>query len=268
MKKVIFTLSAALILGALLHAQTLDEVLARNYQARGGLDRLKALAGWKLSGRMVVDALGLDLPIAIWQKAPDRMRVETTFRDKKIVQACDGRMAWWIMPFLSDAARAMPDDQGGLFCDQAVFGNPLVDFAEKGHRLELLGMEPLEGKPAVKLRLVKSDGKEIFYFLDAASGLELKSSRMMKMGESEALVEILYGDYRPAGGLAMPFAIENRLDGQPQVRMIFDEIEIDPVMEDAMFAMPDEKETPGKKKTPGRKKTPGKKRTPGKKGGK
>lgn len=253
MKKVVFSLSVALILGALLRAQTLDEVLARNYQARGGLDKVKALTGWKLNGRMVIDAQGLDLPIAIWQKAPDKMRVEITFQDKKIVQACDGRKAWWIMPFLSEEAQAMPADQGMLFRDQAVFENPLFVFAEKGHRLELLGTEPMDGKPAHKLKLVKGDGKEIFFFLDAASGLELKSSRMVKIGEREALVEILYGDYRPAGGLAMPFAIENRLDGQPQVRMTFAEIEIDPVMEDAMFAMPGKKGTPGKNETPGQK---------------
>jgi hypothetical protein len=253
MKKAVFALSLVLVLGALLHAQTLDEVLARHYQARGGLDKLKAIAGWKLSGRMVVDAQGLDLPMAIWQKAPDKMRVETTFQDKKIVQACDGRKAWWIMPFLSGESQAMPADQGKLFCDQAVFEDPLVVFAERGYRLELLGVEPVDGRPAHKLKLVKGDGKEIFYFLDATSGLELKSSRRVKMGESEALAEILYGDYRPAGGLVMPFAIENRLDGHPQVRMTFAEIEIDPVMEDAMFAMPGKMKTPGKNEAPGKK---------------
>ncbi|MCU0237713.1 MAG: DUF4292 domain-containing protein [Acidobacteria bacterium] len=258
MKKILLSLLAVLLLGAPLCAKTLDEVLARHYEARGGLDKLKALAGWKLSGKMAVAAQGLDLPVAIWQKAPDRMRFEATLQGKKIVQACDGTTSWWIMPFLSEEAQAMPAEQDMPFREQAVFENPLVVFAEKGYALELLGSEELEGKPAYKLKLVKADGREIHYYLDAASGLELKSSRA-KTGESGGPVEILYSDYRPVSGVMMPFTVENRLNGQLQVQLTFDEIEIDPAMADALFAMPADNEAAAKKKAPAKKAAPGKK---------
>ncbi len=266
MKKILLSLLAVLVLGAPLCAQTLDEVLTKNYQARGGLDKLKALTGWKLSGKMVVAAQGLDLPVVIWQKAPDKMRVETLFQEKKIVQACDGQKAWWLMPFLSEDAQAMPPEQARLFREQAVFENPLVVFGEKGYKLELLGSEELDGKPVFKLKLVKADGKEIFYYLDAASGLELKSSLLMKTGENELLVEVLYGDNRPVNGVMMPFAVENRLNGQPQMQMTFDEVEINPTMADALFAMPDKKELPDKKDATLKMEAPAKKEAPRKKG--
>jgi outer membrane lipoprotein-sorting protein len=266
MKKILLSLLAVLVLGAPLCSQTLDEVLAKNYQARGGLEKLKALAGWKLSGKMVVAAQGLDLPVVIWQKTPDRMRVETTFQEKKIVQACDGRKAWWIMPFLSEDAQPMPPEQDRLFRDQAVFENPLVVFGEKGYKLELLGSEEMDGKPVFKLKLVKADGKEIFYYLDAGSGLELKSSLLVKTGESEALIDIIYSDQRPVNGIMMPFVVENRLNGQPQMQMTFEEIEINPAMGDALFAMPDKKEAPGEKEASGKGEAPAKKEAPRKKG--
>jgi outer membrane lipoprotein-sorting protein len=253
MKKILLSIIAVLVLAAPLCAQTLDEVLAKNYHGRGGLDRLKALAGWKLSGKIVVAAQGLDLPVTIWQKAPDKMRVETLFQGKKIVQASDGRNAWWIMPFLSEDAQAMPAGQAGQFVEQAAFENPLVVFREKGYQLELVGGEELDGKPAFKLKLVKADGREIYYYLDAESGIELKSSLQVKTGENETLVEIIYGDNRPVNGVMIPFAVENRLNGQPQMRMIFDEIEINPAMADSLFAMPEKKEVPAKKKAPGKK---------------
>lgn len=259
MKKTLLSILAALVLGAPLCSQTLDEVLARNYQSRGGLDKLKALAGWKLSGKMVVAAQGLDLPVTIWQKAPGKMRVETVLQGKKIVQACDGRKAWWIMPFLSEDAQAMPAGQARQFVEQAVFENPLVVFGEKGYRLELLGGEELDGKPVFKLKLVKADGKEIFYYLDAGSGIELKSSLLTKTGDAEALVEIIYGDNRTVNGVMVPFAVGNRLNGQPQMQMTFDEIEINPAMADALFAMPGKKEAPDPAPAPAKKKEPGKK---------
>jgi outer membrane lipoprotein-sorting protein len=245
MKKFIFSLLAALVLGTPLGAQSLDEILATHYQARGGLDKLKSLAGRKMTGKIAVPALGLELPVVIWQKTPDKMRVESTFQGKTIVQACAGLKAWWIMPFLSEQAQEMPPEQGRLFRDQADFADPLVDYKGKGYLLELLGKEELQGTPVFKLKLTRDGGREIYFFLDAGSGSELKSMRLMKIGESESLVEILYGDYREVGGHMLPFAIENRLNGEPQMKMTLDAIEINPVIEDAFFVMPEKKEAPG-----------------------
>ena len=242
MKKFIFSLLAVLVLGAPLCAQSLDEIVALNYQGRGGLDKLKSLTGWKLTGKIVVAAQELDMPVTIWQQRPDRMRVESTFQGRTIVQASDGRVAWWIMPFMSEAAQEMPPEQGRLFREQADFENPLVVYKERGYALELLGREDLDNRPAFKLKLTKTGGKEIVLFLDAGSGVELKSAQLMKMGGNEALVEILYGDYRPVSGCLMPFAIENKLNGESQMKMTFDAIEIDPVLEAAFFAMPAKKE--------------------------
>ncbi len=271
MNKIVMPFFAVLILGALLHAQTLEEVLALNRQARGGPEKHEPMSRWKMTGKIVATTQGVEMPMTVWRKRPDKMRVETVLQDKIIVQAFDGKTAWWIMPFHSAAAQEMPAEQAGTFAEQAVFVDPFAAGGEKGQALELLGREEMDGVPVFHLKRTRADGRKIDHFLDAASGLELKSSRTVKMGESEALAEILYGDYRPAGGLVMPFAIENRLDGRTQVRMTFDEIEIDPVMDDAMFAMPgktDKEEKAGNKQTPGSKKKHGKKRSPGGKGGK
>jgi len=250
MKKILLALLMIVILGAPLCSQTLDEVLALNYQGRGGLDKLKSLAGWKLTGKIVVAAQELDMPVTIWQQRPDRMRVESTFQGKTIIQASDGRDAWWIMPFLSETAQEMPPEQGRLFREQADFESPLVVYRERGYALELLGREDLDNRPAFKLKLTKTGGREIVLFLDAGSGVELKSAQLLKMGENEALVEILYSDYRLVSGCLMPFAIENKLNGVSQMKMTFDAIEIDPVLAAAFFAKPANKEAlaAGKKK--------------------
>jgi len=252
MKKIRLLVWVGMLLGGLLSAplvgnlegQTLEEVLAKNYQAHGGLDKLKALTAWKMKGKIVIPAQGLEMPMELWQKIPNKMRVESTFQDKKIVQAFDGQKAWWIMPFLSEDPQEMSPEQAKLFKEQADFENPLVVHKEKGYKLELLGKEDLEGTPVFKLKLTKTDGKVLFFYLDAESGIELKSSMSMKIGETEALVDILYGDYKLVDGIMMPFSLENKMNGQTQMQMTMETVEINPAMDDSLFAMPEKKEAP------------------------
>jgi len=216
--------------------------MARNFKSRGGLDKLKAITALKMSGKIVIPAQGLDMPMEIWQKNPDKMRMESTFQDKKIVQAYDGHVGWWIMPFLSGEPQEMAPEQAEILAVQADCENPLVVFKEKGNKLELLGREDMEGTPVFKLKLTQAGGREIYFYLDADSGVELKSAMTLKNGETATLNEILYGDYRPVDGVTMPFSVENRMNGKTQVRMTMENIEINPAINDGLFAMPSKKE--------------------------
>lgn len=241
MKRMFRTWLVLLALGAPLFGElkepTLDEVLAGYYKARGGLEKLQGLKGWKLTGTIVLTAQGLAMPLAMWQRYPDKLRVETTFEGRTTVQAFDGKKAWWIVPLISDKAREMPPDQGLPFRRQAGFEDPLVVWKEKGYRLELLGREQAEGAPARKLRLTTAEGGQVLYFLDDA-GLLRKSAMPLAPGEDPPLLEVVYGDYRPVDGLQMPFTIENRDNGRTQMTIEAESIEIAPDLPDSLFAMP------------------------------
>jgi hypothetical protein len=195
-----------------------------------------------MAGKITLPEQKLELPIEIWQKAPDKLRVETTFQDMKITQGYDGRQAWWIMPLLAAEAQEMPADQARRFREQAEFGNPLVEFKEKGYQLELLGQEDLDGKPVFKLKLIKAAGQEIYFYLDGESGIERKVSRTVKDGTADALVEILYGGYRPVEGLVMAHTVENRVNGKTRMRLTMESVAVNPVLSDAIFASPEKKE--------------------------
>lgn len=252
MKRNIILAAAVFLTGGLLCAQTLDEVLDMYYRAHGGLGKLKALTAMKMAGKIVIPGQGLEMPMTRWQKAPDKMRVETVIQGRKIIQGFDGRTVWWLNPFLKAEAEEMVGEQGKLFREQAVFENPLVVFKEKGYRLELLGREKMDGVPVFKLKLVKSDDREIFFFLDAASGIGLKSSLAVKTGETVSLVEIIYGDYRLVDGRLVPFIIENRTDGKTEARLVLETVVINPGINDSKFSSPPKKEAAkgavGKKK--------------------
>jgi len=247
LRKTFLSMLAVLLLSVSHGAQTLDDVMGMYYKAHGGLDKLKAVTAVKMSGKLFVPAQGLELPTVRWQKAPDKLRVETVIQDKKVIQGFDGRTTWWLNPMIAPGVQEMPREQAALFREQAEFADPLAAYKEKGYALELLGREDLDGKPAFKLKLTKADGKEIYFYLDAESGAALKSSLAGKDGDVSSAIEIIYSDHRLVEGRLVPFAIENRSGGKTQARLVLDTVVFDPVMGDALFAMPAEKAVPAAK---------------------
>jgi hypothetical protein len=65
---------------------------------------------------------------------------------------------------------------------------------------------------------------------------------ILKNGETEALAEIIYGDYKPVDGHMMPYSIQNKMNGQVQMRMTMDAIAINPTIDDALFSSPEKKD--------------------------
>ena len=216
MRKIILVAVAVLWMADLSHAQTLDEVLARNYQSRGGLDKLKASRAVKMSGKIVVPAQGLEMPVVLWQKSPEQAcGWRPPSRTRRSSRPATAGRPGGSCPSCPRTPRRCRRSRPGCFAEQAEFENPLVVFREKGYKLELLGGEDMDGKPVFKLKLTKADGREIYFYLDAGErhrAEKLAGAEDRRNGEP--LDEILYGDYRPVDGMMMPFAVENRLNGQ------------------------------------------------------
>src|SRR5215468_8669715 len=74
-------ISAALLVvatGAVAHAESVDDIIAKNLKARGGLDKLKGIHTLRMSGKMMIPG-GMEAPFTIELKRPKRMRIEFTF---------------------------------------------------------------------------------------------------------------------------------------------------------------------------------------------
>lgn len=245
MKRVSIVLLAVLFLfGLCLFSETLEEVLAKNYQTRGGLEKLKAIKSIRIKGKLVQGMMNMDMPLELWYKKPDKLRLESTFQGRKIVQGYDGKVVWWIMPFLgTDDAQEMPKEQAKDVKDIVDSMDPLIDYKERGHTLELIGKEDMEGTEVYKLKMTKKNKEEEFYYLDVDSGIELKMSKYMKRGENEILMETYFGDYKEVDGIMMAFQMETKANEQTAANMTFNEIKFNETMDDQLFVMPPKKET-------------------------
>jgi outer membrane lipoprotein-sorting protein len=239
-------LVAGALLAAPAAAQTADELIAKSLEARGGLDKLKAIQSIRMTGRMTMGPM--ELPMVIEKKRPASFRADITVQGTAAVQAYDGTTAWGISPLGTGQAEALPAEAAKELADQAGL-DPLVDYKARGCQAELLGKEKVEGSDAYKLRLTKKDGDVEYYFLDADSYLPVRVEAKRTIRGTEIEGEITLGDYKEAGGFLWPYSIQTGTKGRPEKQdLTFEKIEVNPVIDDTRFKMPAAKPAEAPKK--------------------
>src|SRR5579871_3050345 len=92
-------ISSALLLLSLSFAgaQTVDEIIAKNIQARGGLDKLKAVKTVRMTAK--INQNGFRATVVQENQRPNKVREEFIIQGMAEVEAYDGKSAWQVSPF-------------------------------------------------------------------------------------------------------------------------------------------------------------------------
>ena len=183
---------------------------------------------------------GMEAPIVLEQKRPGKRRIEFTVQGMTGVQAFDGERAWSLLPFMgkTDPEYASEEDSKNER-DESDFDGPLVDWKAKGHRVELAGKDPLPGGPAQRLQLTLKSGATRQVWLDAATGLVVRTLAMRTLRGREVALETDFGDYRQTSGVAFARSIETGVPGRPRrLRIVVESVEVNVPLDPDRFQMP------------------------------
>jgi hypothetical protein len=218
---------------------TVDQIIAKNIAAKGGMEKIKAQKSLRMSGRMTLGP-GLEAPVIMEEKRPGSFRLELTLQGLTAVQAYDGQTGWQIMPFQGKKdPETMGEDDLKEAQEQADIDGPLVDYKEKGNKVELAGHEQVEGSDAYKLKVTLKNGEVRYLYLDADSFLEIKEESKRTIRGTEREGETIFGDYKEEGGVMMAHSIEAGAKGSDQKQKVtIEKVEINPALDDARFKMP------------------------------
>lgn len=230
-------------------AQTVDELIAKNIQARGGLDKVKGAQSVRMTGRMNMGPI--EAPFTMEWKRPASMRIEFTFQGMTGTQAYDAGTGWAVMPFNGNPnAEPMSADDLKEFEEQADLDGPLVDYKAKGHTVELVGKEKVEGTDTFKLKVTLKNGDVRYIFLEGDTFLGIRTEGKSKIRGSEVEVESSLGEFKEVGGLVVAHSIDSGVKGNPQQRqkLTIDKVELNVPLEGARFKMPEKKPEPAEKK--------------------
>jgi hypothetical protein len=219
---------------------TLDELVAKNIEAKGGESALHDLQTLRLTGKMLVQQGQIELAYLQIKKRPNEVRSEASLQGMTQIQAYNGKEGWRVSPFFGrkDPERMSADDVKALLEDTEIDG-ALVDWKKKGSSVEYLGTEDVEGTPAHKLKVVRKNGDVSFVYLDPDHFLEIRVlTQRMRHGAHEE-VEIDLGDYEKAGGVFVPTSVESGRKGAPdKQRIIIDKVEANLPVDDSIFYFP------------------------------
>jgi hypothetical protein len=239
--KVLCSILAGLVclIPASAFAQTADELVAKNLQAKGGVDKIKAIKSLRMIGQF--DASGFKATVGQESKRPEMVRETFTVQGMTQVQAYDGSSGWQISPFggRKDPEMLGEDDLRGLIED-ADFDGPLVDAQAKGNKIEYLGHDQVDGDDAYKLKVTLKNGDIFYYYLDPDTYIEIQVERQQFIRGSVRESVSALGSYKPVNGVMYPFSIESGPKNNPDARgkVTFTKIEANVPIEDGNFKMP------------------------------
>jgi len=234
-----FLLAVALAVPSTVAAQTLDEIVARHVAARGGREALAAVRTVRMTGRAIAGP-GRDAIVRREIARPGRIRTEFVFQGTTGVYAWDGSAGWRVSPLDGRLEpEPLPAEDAGVAAEQADIDGPLVDWKAKGHAVELVGKEVLPGGPAYRLKVTLKSGAVRHVWVDAASGLVVRTLSMRTLRGHEVALETVSGDYRETGGVAFARSIETGVPGRPRrLRILVETVEVNIPIDDSRFRMP------------------------------
>lgn len=245
MKRTVWiSLSAVLLLALGASAQTVDEIIAKNIQARGGIEKLHAIKSLRTSAKLSEGSFRASFVQE--NKRDDKVRQEVIIQGMAHVEAYDGHAAWQINPFggRKDPELMSQDDSKPLVRAADLEGL-LVDYKQKGYKAELVGHDSVEGTDCYKIKLTLKDGDIRYYFLDADSFLEIKIESQSSVRGALRYTDTLLGDYEQVDGVYFPFAIETGETGSDhRMRLSIEKIEFNVPLDDARFSLPVAKPEP------------------------
>ncbi len=220
-------------------SQTAEELVAKNLQAKGGVEKIKAIKSLRMIGDF--DAGGFKATIGEVSKRPDMVKETFTLQGMTQIQAYDGSTGWQISPFggRKDPEMLGEDDVRGL-AEDADFDGPLVDAAAKGNKIEYLGHDQVDGDDAYKLKVTLKNGDVFYYYLDPDTYIEILVEKQQFIRGSVRESVTMLGSYKPVNGVMYPFFIESGPKNNPERRgkITVTRMEANVPIEDLEFKMP------------------------------
>jgi hypothetical protein len=214
-------------------AQTADEIVDKYMTAMGGKEKMLALTSVKMEGSLNVQ--GMDIGITNTTKHGVGSRIDISVpgmgEGYRIVNMNKG---WSFMPFQGQSApEEMSAEELKSGQGQLDVQGPLVNYKEKGNKVELLPNEKVDGEDCYKLKVTTPAGKVTTMFLSTKTMYRVKAVTVSQTPDGEKEVETTYSDFKKnADGYVFAYS---QTGGNGT--MVFTNIETNKPVDDKLFVV-------------------------------
>jgi hypothetical protein len=233
--------------GAAASAQSVDEIVAKHIQARGGLDKIKAIQTLKFTRTVATPFTNVQ--VIVHKKRPDLIRIDQTPKGQttSVPRGINAEGAWDVV---QGKVVMRPEKVAieGRETD-ADFDGLLVDWKEKGHTIALDGTEPYAGSEAFRLKVTTKGGSVRHVFIDTKTFMEIGMTGTSLLPQVDPKTKafrtqqssFVFSDFREVNGVKFPFSIDEERIAGPITQSFAtytERIDANVPMEDSLFATP------------------------------
>ena len=229
----------AFLFAVSLQAQTADEIVAKYLKTTGGMDKIAAVQTLRRTGKFVGGG-GYEAGLLQENKRPDKVREEFIFQGMAGVNAYDGKRGWKIEPWQGKKdPEPLGEEEMKSILEDSDFDGPLVNYREKGNKVEFAGMDPVEGTDTYKLKLTLKNGDVMYYYMDTDYFVPIKIETQRMVRGEQREYETSLGDYKAVDGWYLPYSFESNVKGSSNKQKVtYDKIEANVALADSRFVPP------------------------------
>jgi len=225
----LFTVASLLALST--SAQTVDEVVDKHLEALGGKDKLSSIKTLRMETNLTIQ--GMDVPTIVTNVHNVGQRIDISVMGTENYFIVTPTAGWTFIPAMGQTApQAIPDAELKVNQQELDIQNPLLNYKDKGHKLELLGKETIDGKEAFKVKMISKSGFERTMFFDAQTyHLARIQQKAFVMG-AEQDQTIIFSDYKKTeDGYLFPYTISGIMGGD----MVVSKVEVNKPVDEKIF---------------------------------
>jgi hypothetical protein len=221
-------------------SQTADELVNKNIEARGGMEKIKAINTLRISGTLTGQG-GFSGRVGEERMRPNLLRQTFTLQGMTQIEAYDGTTGWAIRPFGGKKEpELMGEDDLHEFLIDTDFDGPLVDYKQKGNTVEYLGHDTVDGDDALRLKITLKSGDILYYYLDPDTYLEIREEveAIIRGSVRETASEM--GSYKAVNGVMFPYSSSSGPKDDPSswVNITIDKVEANVPLDKSDFELP------------------------------
>ena len=221
-------------------AQTVDEIIQKYSANLGGLEAFNKIKTAKFTGS--ISAQGNDLPVTIQviNGKAARTDIAVEIMNTTIINVYNNGTGWVqnALAGIPNPTEATPTQLNDLKV-QSMLAPVLMDYKARGHTVELLGQEDVEGIKTYKVKLTsKDDGKTTTYFISAADYSLIKSESEMDIQGQTMNIESWYSDLKEFGGIKFYMTRTQKINGEEFRSTKLENIELNVPVDEKIFVMP------------------------------
>ena len=232
----LFSLFVATALSfATVKAQTADEVITKHIEAIGGLENWKKVTSLVQTGTMAVQGMNIDVVNTIVHNKGSRQDINIMGMNNYVI--ITPTAGWSYMPVQQKTeVEPMTEEQVKQGQDALDIQGSLVDYKAKGHAVELLGKEDVDGTECFKLKVTKKDGGVETNFIDPKTYYIVKSTQVKKADGQETEVSYSFSNFtKLPEGIVVPMGMTIPLGPGFNADFTIAKVEVNKAIDESIF---------------------------------